>query len=58
MVMIPPSSPRKTAGNKYAVAAKQQPYKNASKSEVMCEWINYSIRYDSYNINNIVDLII
>ncbi|XP_060843295.1 E3 ubiquitin-protein ligase MYCBP2 isoform X2 [Rhopalosiphum padi] len=35
MVMIPPSSPRKTAGNKYAVA-KQQPYKNACKTDVTC----------------------
>lgn len=42
VVMMPPSSPRKTAGNKYvSEKAKQQPYKNVCKPDVTCEYRYY-----------------
>lgn len=48
MVMIPPGSPRKTAGNKYGSdksrqQQQQQPYKNASKTDITCKLLTTNV---------------
>lgn len=53
MVMIPPSSPRKTAGNKYGSEKTKQQYKNKSKIDITSKLLELNSKNYKCKMKNV-----